>query len=479
MLNQPFHRYIWKPPRYAEDGTRLPPTNWRSYFRGSTWQWDKLTQEYYLHLFAAEQPDLNWENEETRNAIYDDAMSFWLKRGVDGFRIDCVNMYSKGLDYQDAPIHFPEAYEQPAWTIYANGPRMHEFLTEMNQKVLRNYDTVTVGELPHTPDVKQVLDYVGRPDQLNMVFQFDIVDLGQGVPDKYQFQQWKLSTLKGIVTKWQQFIEGTDGWTTVFCENVSNSDPCLTRESLTHIPQHDQGRSVSRYGSDIPEHRAVSAKMLAIMMCSLTGTLFIYQGQEIGMINVPKEWPIEEYQDIETLNYYKQVAESTNNDKTALDYVMKSAQILGRDNARTPMQWDDSKFAGFTTYEKGPWMRVNDVYPEINVAKQQKEPDSVLNFWKRLIEIRKQHRELFIYGSFEPFELENEQTFIFAKKAALEMALVVLNFTGEEQQVTLPFKGLEFRVGNYADAHKEDVNGAGVETRVLRPWEGRLYIMKD
>jgi len=197
-------------------------------------------------LFAKEQPDLNWENEETRKAIYDSAMRFWLEKGVDGFRVDVVNMsvtprpsvsqprndtninarYSKGVEFKDAPIIDARFYEQPAWLYYANGPRMHEFLREMNQAVLDKYNAVTVGELPHTPDTKKVLDYVSAHNkQLSMVFQFDIVDLGQGREHKYHFEEWKLSQLKAIVAKWQQFIEGTDGWTTVFCENHGGCTP--------------------------------------------------------------------------------------------------------------------------------------------------------------------------------------------------------------------------------------------------------------
>ncbi|KAJ9151789.1 Alpha-glucosidase [Pleurostoma richardsiae] len=455
--------YIWKPPRYAEDGTRLPPTNWRSHFSGSTWEYDEHTGEYYLHLFAKEQPDLNWENEETRNAIYDSAMKFWLDKGVDGFRIDCVNMYSKGLEYQDAPIFNPDTFEQPAWMIYCNGPRMHEFLREMNEKVLNHYDAMTVGELPHTPDPKRVLDYVGLSDkQLNMVFQFDIVDIGQGLSYKYQFQEWKLPVLKGIVAKWQQFIDGTDGWTTAFCEN------------------HDQGRSVTRYASDEPQYRVLSAKMLSMMMCALTGTLFIYQGQEIGMINMPKDWTIKDCKDIESVRFYNSIAAATNNDKDALDYVMRSIRILGRDNARLPMQWDSSPFAGFTDSKTGGWMRVHDAYPEINVAKQQREPDSVLSFWKSMIQFRKQHADLLTYGSFETIELDNEQTFVFVKRQGDRSALVALNFTGEEQRLALPQKGYAFRVGNYGDAAavEEQQKEEGAQERTLRPWEGRLYLLE-
>ncbi|KAK4235489.1 hypothetical protein C8A03DRAFT_36658 [Achaetomium macrosporum] len=452
--------YIWKPPRYAADGTRLPPTNWRSYFSGPAWEYDEDTGEYYLHLFAKEQPDLNWENEETREAIYNSAMRFWLDKGVDGFRVDVVNMYSKGVEFKDAPIVDSRFYEQPAWLYYANGPRMHEFLREMNQKVLNNYDTVTVGELPHTPDPKKVLEYVGASDkQLSMVFQFDIVDIGQGRDHKYHFEEWKLPLLKGIVAKWQQFIEGTDGWTTVFCEN------------------HDQGRSVSRYASDGPADRAHSAKLLSLMLCALTGTLFIYQGQEIGMVNVPRSWPIDEYRDIESVNFYKAMAAQTNNDPAELEYVMRSLQILGRDNARLPMQWSGDAHAGFTDCEKGPWMRVHDLYPEINVERQAREGEtSVLGFWKRMIRFRKQHADVLVHGAFEGFGMEDERTFVFEKRAREKRAAVVLNFTGEEQVVELPaYEGLVFKIGSYDDAAEaeERVNG---RVRRLRPWEGRLYL---
>lgn len=263
--------YIWRPARHDASGN-IPPTNWRSYFSGPAWSWDEATGEYYLHLFAKEQPDLNWENEECRKAIYDSAMRFWLDRGVDGFRIDTVNLYSKGpvAEIRDAPVVDRNVFEQPAWSLFANGPRMHEFLREMNEDVLAKYGTtMTVGELPHTPDPAHVLRYVSAAArQLSMVFQFDMVDLGQGAIHKYDYQNWELPQLKGIVEKWQRFIEGTDAWTTAFCEN------------------HDQGRSVSRFASDKPEYRALSAKMLALFMSSLTGTLFLYQGQEIGMVSL-------------------------------------------------------------------------------------------------------------------------------------------------------------------------------------------------
>lgn len=430
-------------------------------------------------------PDLNWESAGARHAIYDSAMRFWLDRGVDGFRIDCVNMYSKRVGFQDAPIVNAGVFEQPAWSEYANGPRMHEFLREMNSVVLSKYDTLTVGELPHTPDPRHVLQYVGAADkQLSMVFQFDIVDIGQGASDKYHFKEWKLPQLKATVAKWQQFIEGTDGWTTAFCEN------------------HDQGRSVSRFASDAPEHRVHSAKLLTLMLAALTGTLFIYQGQEIGMINVPPAWSIdEEYKDIESVNFYhtaaKAAREKLAGDPEAIqremDYVKRSIQILGRDNARTPMQWDASNIsAGFTDRPEGGWMRAHDLYPEINVAQQQDDPDSVLSFWKNMLRFRKAHAELFIYGNFRLYDADNEKTFVFAKTTAEsgtaaagagQTAVVVLNFTSEDQTVDLPSANevgaLQLQVGNYtgaAAAEGEGQSGGTDRQRMLRPWEGRLYI---
>ncbi|KAG4438494.1 hypothetical protein IFR05_006017 [Cadophora sp. M221] len=447
--------YIWRPAKYAADGTQMPPNNWRSFFSGSVWEWDEHTQEYYLHLFAKQQPDLNWENDTTRRAIYESSMEFWLQKGVDGFRIDTVNMYSKDTSYADAPVIDSGIFEQPAAGLFCNGPRMHEFLREMNTQVFSKYDMMTVGELPHTPDPAHVLRYVGAGDkQLDMVFQFDIVDLGGGKTHKYEMEEYTLPELKSVVTKWQSFIENTDGWTTAFCEN------------------HDQGRSVSRFTSDAPQWRERSAKLLAMMMCAMTGTLFIYQGQEIGMINAPKDWPIEEYKDIESINYYNSVAQRTNNDAKALAHVMKSIQILGRDHARLPMQWDASPYAGFTSRKEGAWMRTNDTYTAINVASQLPNPSSVLNFWKDMLRTRKEYRELFIHGSFETFDLENEHTFIFAKRFARDTAVVVLNFGEETREFKRPDVGggkWELLVGNV-----EGVDGTVDE---LQGYEGRIYLV--
>jgi oligo-1,6-glucosidase len=417
-------------------------------------EWDEHTQEYFLHLFAKEQPDLNWESDAAREAIHNSAMRFWLEKGIDGFRVDTVNMYSKGKDLPDAPITDPGFYYQPASSIYCNGPRMHEFLREMNTKVLNNYDTMTVGELPYTPDPEHVLRYVSDADrQLSMVFQFDILELDFGVTHKYDYRQFNLSDFKALVTKWQKFIEGTDGWTTAFCEN------------------HDQGRSVSRWASDEPEWHVRSAKLLATMMTTLTGSLFIYQGQEIGMINAPKDWTIDEYQDIESVNFYKEVMERTKGDKDALDQTMKSIQMLGRDHPRLPMQWDDSPNAGFTSHPK-PWMRVHDIYTDVNVKQQESDEDSILSYWKSMLKLRKQYKDLFIYGDFHVFEPENQETFIYTKIDKDDFALVALNFTQENQ----PFKGtMEKAVGGKKMKLSVCSYGPLEDGETLGPYEGRVY----
>jgi oligo-1,6-glucosidase len=361
-------------------------------------------------------------------------------------------VYSKGTEFFDAPIIETGVFDQPAPGIFCNGPRMHEFLREMNTEVLSKYDTMTVGELPHTPDPAHVLKYISSSDkQLNCVFQFDIVDIGAGKTNKYEHEGYKLSELKAIIAKWQSFTNGTDAWATAFCEN------------------HDQGRSVSRYASDAPEYRVKSAKMLALMMAAMTGTLFIYQGQEIGMINAPKDWPIEDYKDIESLNYYNWVKERTGGNLADLARVMAGIQILGRDHARLPMQWENTPHAGFSKSAK-PWMRVHDLYPEINVADQARDPTSVLSFWKGMLKLRKEYRDVFIYGDFAAVDMDNEDTFVFTKEGGGKKVVVACNFTGGEQKWNLP-------PGEAVEKLVVGSQGEG-EVGILRPWEGRIYALQ-
>lgn len=451
--------YIWKPARSDEYGRRRPPTNWRSYFAGSTWTWDDATQEYYLHLYAPDQPDLNWDNEKCRKAIYDNAMRFWLDRGVDGFRVDTVNKYSKRTEFLDAKVTDVSTEWQPASEMWCNGPRIHEFLKEMNREVLDHYDAFTIGELADTPDPNNVLEYVSAAErELNMVFQADIMRLGTGnaFGSKYNLKPWRLSELKCLVERWQRFIEGTDAWTTVFCEN------------------HDSGRAVSRFGKDSMAYRTDSAKMIALWQTTLTGTLFLYQGQEIGMTNMPKSWSIEEYKDIESNSFYREAASS--GDATRIANVMEGIQMLARDHSRLPFQWDDSTHGGFTFADAMPWMRVHDDYPEVNAAKQASDPSSVLTFYKQMLHLRKEHGDVFIHGAFRLVEPDDERVFSYVKTSAngAREALVILNFTAkhvplpETARSLLSARGWRLLVGNGS--------AEGVKSTGLGAYEGRIYV---
>ncbi|PMB68869.1 Alpha-glucosidase [Beauveria bassiana] len=429
--------YIWKPARHSPTtGERLPPNNWRSNFGGgSAWEWDEATHEYYLHLFATEQPDLNWENPVTRRAIYASAVEFWLARGVDGFRVDTVNMYSKHQDYPDAPVTDPGAAYQPAGSVYCNGPRMHEFLSEMNA-ILARHGAITVGELPCTPDMARVVRYVSaREKQLDMVFQFDLVDVGFGKTHKFDTtpRNWTLPDVKAAVERTQSIIRGTDAWTTAFIEN------------------HDQSRSVSRFADDSPQYRVAGAKLLALMQSCLSGTLYVYQGQEIGCVNAPKaSYPPENYLDIDSSSYYNMIRERHGADNPAeLGRAFAAMQYLARDHARVPMAWNGTaKHAGFSepAIKAGcddvaePWMKTHPLAAEINVAAQLDDPGSVLAFWRRMLAFRKEHADVLVYGDYKGLQEGNEETYMFLKEAqgGSQRALVVLNFTKEPQTWTVP-----------------------------------------
>ncbi|MCJ1243154.1 alpha-glucosidase mal12 [Trapelia coarctata] len=446
--------YIWRPAKYDEDGNLKPPNNWRAHFGGSAWEWDEDTQEYFLHLFTPQQPDLNWENPVCRDAIWESAVKFWLKRGIDGFRIDTVNMYSKGTELPDAPTRDPTTELQFDPHLFCNGPRMHEFLREMNAKALKDYDVFTVGELPHTPDPAHVLRYISASDkQLDMVFQFDVVDIGQGDVHRFETKPYSVGTFKNALNRLQCLITGTDAWSTAFLEN------------------HDQSRSISRFASDKPENRVRSGKLLAMLLITLTGTLYLYQGQEIGMVNVPGSWGPEEFKDVEIINYLEIVRNRTNNDPKALAEALKGVRLIGRDNARTPVHWDDSPHAGFTTGE--PWIRVHDLYKEINVKKQQSDPNSVLQFWKRALKLRKDKMDTFVYGDFEMMD-GDEKLFTYTKTNGDERTLVCLNFSDDRRPVEAPKdcgEEAEWKllINNVAPGEK------GGEDGWLSAWEGRVW----
>ncbi|KAJ1326868.1 oligo-1,6-glucosidase [Microdochium nivale] len=476
--------YIWKPARYDAQGNRIPPTNWRSYFAGPTWTWDEHTQEYYLHLYAPDQPDLNWESEACREAVYEDTMRFWLRRGVDGFRIDTVNKYSKRTEYADAPVTDPSSPHQPAPDMWCNGPRIHEFIRELRAKALAPYEAVSVGELSNTPDPSQVLPYVSAAaGELDMVFEFSMIRLGTGgmFGPKYHYVPFELPTLKRLVEKWQTFIEGTDGWTTVFCEN------------------HDNGRAVSRFGDcSTPALWLASAKALALWQATLTGSLFLYQGQEIGMTNMPAAWGIDEYKDIESLNFYAEAAAAAASGRPGdVDKTMHGLRILARDHARIPFQWDDGPNAGFSSPDARPWMRVHDDYRAINAARQRHDPDSVLSFYRRVLRLRKQLAGVLVFGSFRLLAADDAAIFAYVKQEegdtgtdddqhSPRKVLVVLNFSRDEQECPDVCEALGMHqqqqrptlVLSTADTaaggtKARQVTGGGQEK--MQPWEGRMY----
>ncbi|KAF2143599.1 glycoside hydrolase family 13 protein [Aplosporella prunicola CBS 121167] len=457
--------YIWKPAKYDADGNREPPNNWAMILgeANSAWTWDEKTQEYYLSLFTSEQPDLNWENPELRAAVHD-VMRFWLERGCSGFRMDVINLISKVQDFPDAEVTVKSHKYQPGDKYYANGPRLHEFLKEINKKVLSQYDTITVGEMPFVRDEDEIIRIVGSEEQeLNMIFSFDIVDIDNAPGDfKLALHPWDARDLRRIVTRLQRLMIDRDGWNSLFVEN------------------HDQPRSVSRFCDDSDEWRDTGAKLLCLMQTTLGGTVYVYQGEELGMRNIPPEWDPREYKDVETINYWKKMNAKHPNDKEKLNEARKIMQKKARDNARTPMQWSAEPNAGFCNLagERGPWMRVIDDYKTVNAAAQVYNivvgQMSVWQFWQRALRHRKQHKDVFVYGDFAPVGDESPSVFAYKRWSEHEAFVSVLNFSGEEIEWDIPADvGVERWVaGNYtAD---EDVDKPKEGKLTLGPWEGLL-----
>jgi len=446
--------YFWRPAKYDADGNRHPPNNWRSHFTVSAWTWDENTEEYYLHIYAPEMPDFNWENEECRRAIYQTAIIFWLEQGIDGFRIDTVNKYSKDISFPDAEIRDPGEETQPASRYYRNGPRIHEFLGEM-RTIFDNYDAVTVGELSDFPRLEtEVMKFISaRAGQLNMVFNFDIVNLGQNRAKRKGLAPFIVADFARELSRWQNFVSDTDAWTTIFFEN------------------HDNIRSISRFGSDAsPEDQVRSGKMLAMIMATMTGTLFLYQGQEIGMTNAPRSWPAAEYKDIRSVNRWIQAQERCKDNQECLETALEDIWKDARDHARLPMQWDHGENAGFTSTGVTPWMRINDDWKENNAGRQTGDPNSLLEFWKKILQLRKDYKDLFIYGRYELLETDNVNLFVFMKEAHGIKSLTVVNMFGKKQK----WGGPPSSFGPHYKLLLQNTEFA--EEGVLSAWEGRLYL---
>ena len=430
--------YYW---RSGQNGN--PPNNWGSFFDDTAWDYDEETGEYYMHLFSKKQPDLNWRNPEVREEVYE-MMTWWLEKGIDGFRMDVINLISK-------PEGLPDGEESPGvngFEQFANGPRVHEYLQEMNEKVLSNYDIMTVGETPGVSP-KEGAKYVGEDrDELNMVFQFEHVDIDVGPDGKWgEIGEWQLTELKDIMSKWQYEMEERNGWNSLYLNN------------------HDQPRMVSRFGDD-EEYRRESAKMLATFLHTLQGTPYIYQGEEIGMTNCPFQ-DIEEVDDIETVNNFEDIKESAGGYEEAMEVV----RYRSRDHARTPMQWNDSEEAGFTNGE--PWLKVNPNYTEINVDSALEDEDSVFYYYQQLIELRDQY-PILVYGKYELILDDDQEIYAYTRTLEDEQLLVVLNFFDAEPEFSLPqqvkYNEKELLISNYNVNESENI-----KQFQLRPYEARVY----
>lgn len=412
--------YFWRDAKYDEQGNRLPPNNWKSIFGGSAWSFDEETQQYFLCIFLPSQPDLNWENEEMRRATYDD-IRFWLDRGVRGFRIDSMNLMSKHPDLPDGKITDPNSKYQDGSEYFASGPRMHDYIREM-RKVLDEYDDImTVGELGFTKDEQSVSAYVAKDrHELDMVFTGDIVDIDFGPSGKYSRNDFHPSRLRKITNMWQEVMPKINGWNSVYLDN------------------HDSGRSLTRYGSDKPEHRAFAAKLLSIYLTTLAGTPYLLAGQELGMANLGEDYAAEAYIDVEAKNAYNEILQRRGGDVSKMDDVLKEMQLKARDHGRLPVQWDASPNAGFTPPDAKPWMTVNKDHKEWNAESQIDDPESVMSFYKKMIALRKEHKDLLVYGSFNTLPEETTGELVLGwerRDGAGKQALVLLNFSDHEQKV--------------------------------------------
>jgi oligo-1,6-glucosidase len=419
------------------------PNNWRSFFSGPAWELDEATGQHYLHLFSRKQPDLNWENPEVRQAIYS-MMRWWLARGVDGFRMDVINMISKVPDLPEATVPGLHGGEH-----YLNGPRIHEFLHEMNLAVFGDHPEafLTVGEMPGVT-VEEAVRYTDPARrEVDMVFQFEHVQLDSGPGGKWDIRPLRLLDLKRSFGRWQDAL-GPVGWNSLYLDN------------------HDQPRAVSRFGDDDPAFRELSAKALALALHLHRGTPFVYQGEEIGMTNVPFR-SIDEFRDIESLNHYAAAVASGEDPED----VLAALRSRSRDNARTPMHWDGTPGAGFTT--GSPWIHVNPNAGEINVAAQRDDPSSVLSFFRALIALR-HHEPVVAHGDFTMLLPDDESVYAFTRSYEGTDLLVVANLTSSPAPVDLPgWDSAELVLGNYPDPDCGRVSAPGA----LRPWEA--YVLRS
>ena len=427
--------YIWKEPKDGKE-----PNNWGAWFGGSAWELDEHTGMYYLHCFSRKQPDLNWENPKVRDEVFD-MMNWWCEKGIDGFRMDVISMISKDPSFPDGPVE--DGLYGSLAPYVCNGPRVHEYLQEMNRRVLSHYDLLTVGEAAGVT-IEEAQKYANNDGtELGMVFQFEHVDLIRGPIGKWSDQKPKLKDFRRVMNKWQYELEGK-AWNSLFLDN------------------HDQPRVVSRFANDSEQYRVVSAKMIATCLHMLKGTPYVYQGEELGMTNAYFD-RLEDYRDIESINAFHQYVDSG---LVTAEDMMRYLKEISRDNARTPMQWDASPNAGFTTGT--PWIRVNPNYKEINAAACTADPDSVFHYYQELIRLR-HTLPIIVYGTFRGLLEDSETIYAYQRLLDGQVLTVACNFTDQEQACDLcEDPAARELISNYK-THK---------TGTLQPYEARVILQK-
>ena len=460
--------YIWKDPKgFDEDGNPIPPNNWASEFGGPAWEWDEATGQFYLHIFFKEQPDLNWENEKVRENLYS-MVRWWLDKGVDGFRLDAINIISKPEGFPDDPSTDFEKHTSSIPFVITNGTMVHPWMKELTRETFSRYDVMTVGETSATSpeDAKLWAGY--HTGELNMIFHFDHMgvdnDPNGKLGGKWSYAPYKLTELKRILNDWQTTLEG-NAWGSLYWNN------------------HDQPRVVSRFGNDSDEFRTLSAKQLATTLHFMQGTPYIYQGEEIGMTNVKFD-SIEDYRDGDSIRFYEDM--HVDHKRLSHEEAMQAIYIKGRDNARTPVQWDASANAGFSPEGVTTWINVNPNYPEINAEAVLADEDSIFYHYQQLVALRRgELKDLMVYASFAPVDSlqvphdEDEAVYAYTRTGgadgspANESLLVISNFTAEEQErdfaVLNEARESGARVELVSSNYKDDAGST------LRPYEAKVY----
>ncbi|WP_370520808.1 alpha-glucosidase [Lactobacillus sp. M0396] len=441
--NNPYSDYyIWKDPN--PDGT--PPNNWGSSFGGPAWEYAPERGQYYLHLFAKEQPDLNWENKNVRQDVYR-IMKYWLELGIDGFRMDVISLISKDPTFPDGPLIQNKSYGN-YYIGASNGPKVHQYLQEMYRETLAHYNVMTVGETAHTNSQQAVLYTASQRHELNMVFQFDHMHLSYGVDGKFSNKRFNLVDLKRVLSEWQEVMIKNDGWNSLYWSN------------------HDQPRAVTRFGNDQPEWSDKSAKMLGTILHMQCGTPFIYQGEELGMTNA-KFKDINDYRDIETHNIYE---DFINNKHYSKEYTLKTIYLNSRDNGRTPIPWNEN--GGFSTGK--PWIDYNPNYSHINAEDNLKDPDSVFYYYQKLIRLRHEI-PIITEGDYQLLDPDNPFTYTYLRETSTQYLFVTGNFTADKQEIKVPsklhFKNSRLLINNY---QFDQQLGKQVE---LPPYGAAVYIL--